>query len=212
MNFKHIFLTLTYSLFLCSLIAQDTENKYDTIEIIRLSGIVVGYSGDSISPLPFVDITIKNTFRGTTSSGNGHFNIFARKGDTLVFSYIGYKKSELPLPKNIKGEKYSVIEYMEQDTIDVSETIIYEFPSYQEFKRAFIDLDDKHEELDLRADPDLRGDEQTSNMNQRNSIQLQNAVLYESGQVPTTNYVNPLAWEKFIRNWGKGKYRNLNRD
>lgn len=49
---------------------------------------------ESPSPLAGVNITIKGTSLGTISDANGYFSIKAKRGDVLVFRYIGFKDFE----------------------------------------------------------------------------------------------------------------------
>lgn len=61
--------------------------------------VVTGIVVDSarFAPLPYVNIQIKHTLRGTITDGSGKFSITAHPSDTLVLSYIGYHTVELPL-------------------------------------------------------------------------------------------------------------------
>jgi len=52
------------------------------------------------SPLPGVSIRIKGSRTGTTTSASGAFSIKAKKGQTLVFSFLGYKNVELIVGDN----------------------------------------------------------------------------------------------------------------
>ena len=45
-------------------------------------------------PLPGVNILIKGTSLGTISDGNGYFTIKAKRGDILIFKYLGFKDYE----------------------------------------------------------------------------------------------------------------------
>jgi len=59
------------------------------------------------SPLPGVNVIVKNTTNGVTSNFDGEFTINnVKKGDVLVFSYVGFKTLE--------------VSYTGQSTIDVS--------------------------------------------------------------------------------------------
>ncbi|MEZ4945903.1 MAG: carboxypeptidase-like regulatory domain-containing protein [Cyclobacteriaceae bacterium] len=60
-----------------------------------VTGIVV--DSTDFAPLPYVNIQIKHTFRGTITNASGQFKIAAQLSDTLVLSYIGYHTVELPL-------------------------------------------------------------------------------------------------------------------
>ncbi|TDW96032.1 SusC/RagA family TonB-linked outer membrane protein [Dinghuibacter silviterrae] len=52
-----------------------------------VKGTVVSADG---TPLPGVSVTIAGTEKGTVTDATGHFTIEAKKGDVLVFSYVGY--------------------------------------------------------------------------------------------------------------------------
>ncbi len=58
--------------------------------------IIRGFVIDSASfaPLGYVNIKIKNSFRGTSSDSKGGFGISTAKGDTLEFSLVGYNPEE----------------------------------------------------------------------------------------------------------------------
>ncbi|HYG02785.1 MAG TPA: carboxypeptidase-like regulatory domain-containing protein [Chryseosolibacter sp.] len=58
-------------------------------------GIVVDSA--TFAALPHVNVTVKNTLRGTSTDLNGNFSIAAKPNDTLVFSLLGYRRLEFPL-------------------------------------------------------------------------------------------------------------------
>ena len=64
----------------------------------NVSGIVFD---ENKEPMIGVQIQIKNTSVGAISDMDGNFTIKAKKGDILVFSYVGYEKLE----RECKGEK-----------------------------------------------------------------------------------------------------------
>lgn len=57
-----------------------------------ISGKVTATNGEG---LPGVSISVKGTKRGTTTDVNGSYKIDANKGETLVFSFIGYTNKEV---------------------------------------------------------------------------------------------------------------------
>jgi len=62
-------------------------------EIVR--GIVVDSA--TFNPLPYVNIRIKNSFRGTNTDAQGNFSVLASKQDTLILSLVGYQNVVIPL-------------------------------------------------------------------------------------------------------------------
>src|SRR5690349_6926354 len=62
-------------------------------EVMR--GIIVDSA--TFNPLPYVNIKIKNTFRGTNTDMQGNFSVLASRKDTLIISLVGYQTIVLPL-------------------------------------------------------------------------------------------------------------------
>lgn len=58
----------------------------------QISGTV---TAETQEPLAGVTVTVKNTSRVTLTDENGHFSVAAAKGETLVFSYVGYESQEV---------------------------------------------------------------------------------------------------------------------
>ena len=62
-------------------------------QVITIKGTV--QEEDSKQPLPGVSVLIKGTSKGTVTDFDGNFELEAKKGDKLVFSYIGMKTQEV---------------------------------------------------------------------------------------------------------------------
>jgi TonB-linked SusC/RagA family outer membrane protein len=74
------------------------------ILLLALSPVIYGQSGaikgtvtssDDNSPLPGASILVKGTETGTETDFDGQYTIKATKGDTLIFSFIGYTNQEI---------------------------------------------------------------------------------------------------------------------
>ncbi len=48
-------------------------------------------------PLSEVSVRVKGTTRGTSTNASGNFTLQANKGETLLFSYLGYLGKEVVL-------------------------------------------------------------------------------------------------------------------
>jgi len=79
------------------------QNKIVTLLILLLipfggysQKLIKGFVIDSASfaPLAYVNIKIKNTSRGTSTDEKGGFTLSTAKGDSLVFSLVGYNSEE----------------------------------------------------------------------------------------------------------------------
>jgi hypothetical protein len=71
--------------------------------------------------LPFVNIGVEGTMRGTTTDVEGRFQIKINSADTLVFSYVGYWK--LRMSANQPGQNFQIIELQEKTT-DLKDIVI----------------------------------------------------------------------------------------
>lgn len=72
-------------------------------------------------PLIGVTVMVKGTNNGTVTDINGKYRIQAKKGETLVFSYIGY------LVQEIKVEKPSLDVFLKPDVAVLEEVVVVGF-------------------------------------------------------------------------------------
>ncbi|MEI6694618.1 MAG: carboxypeptidase-like regulatory domain-containing protein [Bacteroidota bacterium] len=180
---------------------------------IQFSGVVV--TSDSLKPIPFANISIKGFNRGTTADFNGFFSFAALEGDKIVFSAIGYRKAYFVIPDTLSKDRYSFIQSLTRDTIMLAETIIYAWPSREQFKQAFIALKVPSDDYDIAiknlALEDLkimiRSYKMDGSMNYRNYIEEQTNKLYYAGQLPPNNLLNPFAWAQFVKAWQNGDFK-----
>jgi hypothetical protein len=209
MKFKYQ-LPLVFVLVLCSLHLFTQENND---ELIQFSGIVV--TADSIQPVPYTNIVIKNTWRGTVADYYGYFSFVARKNDTILFSAVGFKKSSFVIPDSITSDRYSLIQVMTSDTILLPQTVIYPWPSKEDFKEAFLTFDVPDDDYE-RARKNLDAAElremaenypMDGSMNYKYSMQLHQDKLYYIGQTQPITVLNPFAWAQFIKAWKEGKFK-----
>lgn len=186
----------------------------DTV-LLQFSGLVLTEENDELVPLPFTNITIKGTQRGTYTNLDGFFSIVASKGDTVVFSAIGFKTAEYELPRNLKDNRYYIMHLMVEDTLTLPVTMIYPWPSREHFRIEFLEMDVSDEMYDraianlnektlskLREGVPKDGVE-TGSMH----LQQQARDYYTIGQMPQQNIFNPLAWRDFFKSWKEGKFR-----
>src|SRR5262245_35983245 len=84
-------------------------------DIIQFSGVVV--TGDSLLPVPFTNILTRGSYRGTMSDVYGYFSFVAQEGDTVLFSAVGFQRSQYVIPTDLPEKKYSMIHQMFPDTL-----------------------------------------------------------------------------------------------
>ena len=182
-------------------------------DLIQFSGVVVEM--DSLRPVPFTTIIIKNTRRGTIGDFYGYFSFVAEEKDTVIFTGIGYKKAQFIIPDTLTSNRYSLIQVLNTDTVLLKETVIYPWPTKEQFKEAFLNTNVPDDDL-ARAKKNLEREElkekfetmaMDGSMNYKAHMQQQYAHLYWAGQYPPNNLLNPFAWAQFIKMWREGKLK-----
>jgi hypothetical protein len=189
------------------------SNKRKPGDLLQFSGVVV--SGDSLQPVPFTAITVKGTYRGTLSDYYGFFSFVAQEGDTIEFSVLGFQKSTYILPDSLDGSRYSIIQVLNQDTVMLPTTVIYPWPTKEQIYEYFLKAPVPDDDLE-RARKNLAQETivdmaltvpMDATMNYRNAMSQYNTRLYNAGQIPMNNLLNPIAWAKFVQAWKKGEFK-----
>jgi TonB-linked SusC/RagA family outer membrane protein len=84
---------------------------------VPVSGRVVQLNGD---PLPGVTIVVKGTTVGTSTDANGNFSLNAPEGSTLVISYVGFSRKEVP----VTGTASNLSVTLTEDSRALSEVVV----------------------------------------------------------------------------------------
>ncbi|MEO8068666.1 MAG: carboxypeptidase-like regulatory domain-containing protein [Flavobacteriales bacterium] len=181
--------------------------------LIQFSGVVV--TGDSLAAVPFTNVLVKNSYRGTMSDVFGYFSFVAQEGDTILFSAVGFKRSQFVMPESLPESKYSIIHQLESDTVLLREFTVYPWPSREQFRDAFLALDLPDDDYQ-RSLKNLSPAEMMQRMENLppdayqsfNYAMAQDRTrLYNSGGVPSINLFNPIAWAQFIQAWKNGAFK-----
>ncbi len=192
------------------------QNEQEPEELIQLSGLVLDGSTEELLPIPYTNVFIKaDSRRGAYTDFKGFFTIVARKGETVIFSTVGYKTVEFIVPDSLEDDHYSIVQLMTQDTINLPETVVFPWPSKEHFKIEFLAMD-VTPELQRRAAENIaeevlaRGRQtviRDGNENADYYLRQQASNYYHYGQVPPMNIFSPIAWGKFIKAWKNGDFK-----
>ena len=185
----------------------------DTSNILQLSGVVV--SEQDLTPMPYITVYDKSIGRGVIADYYGYFSMVSFPGDTLYFSYYGYKTSSYIVPDTLEENRYSIIHMLQQDTINLPEVTVYPWPSKEDFARFFVEMK-PYDDAIRRAQRELSGESLAfvaARLDADASLAsglLTNQMytkLYTNGQLPVNNLLNPYSWAKLIRDWKEGKLK-----
>lgn len=211
MNSKHFLLIVLVSI--SSLFATQTQAQTANDSLLQFSGVLL--TRDSLEAVPFANILIEGSHRGTMSDYFGYYSFVAHKGDTIRFSYVGFKDAIFVIPDTLNRKNYSLIQMMDVDTIVLQEAVIYPWPTKEQFREAFLNLrlpeDDKQRaERNLaRAEMKERMEAMQADGSESYKIAMHQRAnqLYYAGQLPPNNLLNPIAWAKFIKAWKNGDFK-----
>ncbi|MBK7965958.1 MAG: carboxypeptidase-like regulatory domain-containing protein [Bacteroidetes bacterium] len=194
-------------------VSKGQGNAVRDKSLIQFSGVVV--SADSLQPIPFTNVIIRNARRGTITDFYGFFSFVAMKGDTLDFQYLGFKTNSFIIPDSLIEQHYSIIQVLVRDTINLKEAIVYPWPTKDEFKRAFVELKLSDDDLkraqrnfELAAMKEIQSQViYDGGLNYQMAVQQRQTQLYSQGQFRSISLLNPLAWAAFIQSWKDGAYK-----
>ena len=202
--------------FVLATVTAWAQEGNDQKELVQFSGLVLDGSDEQLYPVPYTNILVQGKSRGTYSDLKGFFSIVVEKGDVIVFSAIGYKTVEYVIPEDLEDDRYSIVQLMTQDVINLPETVIFPWPSRDHFKLEFLAMD-VTPELQERAARNLanetlrrmRNDVRVDgNENADYYLRQQAREYYYIGQQPPMNIFNPVAWKKFFDAWKNGDFKN----
>lgn len=195
--------------------------KKDSSDVIQFSGVVVTQDdlGEMI-PLPYTSVAVQGTARGTYAEVDGFFSIAARRGDTLVFSRIGFETVKHSVSDTLESNFYSWYQIMSIDNVLLPEAVIFPWPSREHYKIEFLALDITNE-LRQRAEENL-AEEILQRMHSavspdgENSFELEQAqrvAAYQyAGQYKPQKIFDVIAWSQFIKAWKNGDYKRKKKD
>ena len=176
--------------------------------VVQVSGVVV--EADSLLPIPFASVTIKHSGRGAITDQYGHFTLLVKELDTLVFSNVGFRSTVFVVPPELSQRHYGLVQTMVRDTVMLEEVVILPWPTLEEFEAAFLSLDPRDVKTARRRQAQRNIQQSLDAQLQAEKFyydQMRYSRLYElTGEAPPNNFLNPITWSNFIRDWKNGAF------
>ena len=184
-------------------------------DVIQFSGRVITTENNKIEKLIYANIAVKGTPRGTTSGIDGFFSLAVAKGETVLFSSIGYETKEFSIPEDIEGNLYSKDIILQKDTLFLPEAMIYPWPDKDFFKIEFLALEVENALEDIVSENlseeklEILREVLPVDGGEISKLELRQATqaYYYNGQFKPQNIFNPLSWKKFIDAIKKGDFK-----
>jgi len=205
-------LTCFVLLVVCTHIAvSQTSEPPASRQVVQIAGVVL--DDENLQPIPFVNISVRGTYRGASADANGFFTLVTLAGDLLEFSSIGFRSVTVKIPESVESDRYTIYQSLQRDTLELPLTVIYPWPTREKFREAFLNLNVPDDDYEIARKnvilSDLRDRARYSRMdagmNFRHFIQQRTDRLYYAGQQQPNNLLNPFAWAQFLRIWNAQK-------
>ncbi|MGB1216363.1 MAG: carboxypeptidase-like regulatory domain-containing protein [Saprospiraceae bacterium] len=193
--------------------AQDEVQ--DTTALIQFSGLVLDGGGEELEPIPFVTVAVDGTSRGTYTNWEGFFSIVVGKGDAITFSAVGYQTVNFEIPDTLTDNRYSLVQLMSMDMINLPETVVFPWPSREHFKLEFLAMETDNaivSNVERTMSPEKmealkRGLPYDGVESGSFYLRQQAKSYYHYGQIAPMNIFNPLAWRDFFKAWKNGDFK-----
>jgi hypothetical protein len=179
---------------------------------VLFQGRVVASSNSEFLPLAY--IFNPQAGRGALSDNFGQVDMYVFPGDSLVISYIGYKKKYYIVPRDTELV-HQVIIPMEEMTTMLREVKVFPHSSEEEFKQAFLAMELRDAQQRDNARNNLEqsklnvfalqaGMGASSNFRNFSDMMISSQANKSFFNSPMLALTNPFAWISFIKSVKNG--------
>jgi hypothetical protein len=184
---------------------------------ILFSGKVVEARTGSI--LPGAHAIIPKAGRGVTADNLGRFEMYVLPGDSVVFSFVGYKKQYLRVPTHFDEPSYYAVIALREDQQLLAEVKVYPYASEEDFKKAILEmkLENAQDREYAAKNLDTKKLKQLSmSMGMGSAANSRNFLTQQTNYQNNRNFIadplmtftNPFAWASFIKSIKNGDLKN----
>ena len=192
---RNIFILFVLSLlFVNSVYSQEDKS-------LQISGVVL--DAESLEPIPFTSILIRDKSMGTVADNSGYFSFLAQPGDTITFRSVGYQQRIFVIPTSLSSKSYSLIELMIRENVLLDEVVVYPLPDFDEMASTMLKREltpyQQKQIVSFKRDLDQLLEEQTRK-NEEYYDQIRYAKFYNmTGIIPPNNFL-PMRSRKLPKN------------
>lgn len=216
MIYKFFALLLVFSLGLVDAQAQRNQES----EIIEITGFVLVDRGasDTREYIPFATVAVEGSARGTYANYRGMFSIVVKKGETLVFSAVGFEPFSIQVPEEAEGYHKSLLVTLEPKVEEVEEILVFPWPDRDNLRAEFLAMDPtRARELEEVAKENLEqshlmaiaaSTSMDSRENATHYLRAQARDFSHQGQFKPIGITDPTAWARFFKSFKKKKTKD----
>ena len=204
----------TVLLFSSPVLCQRNENLVKG-DLVQLTGRLFD---ELLQPLPFAHVLVLNNYRGTITDRDGKFSFVTQVHDSIMFSSLGYKRKILVIPDTLKEPYLNMDIILLQDTFMIAEVEIYPWKSYEEFKRAFLnlelpsdDMDNARKNIALLKTQIILDETPNARENFNKILEDQYRQTFNQGLYPSYQVFNIMAWAEFFKALKRGDFKKYSK-
>lgn len=203
---RYILCLLIFVSFSSRLFAQGQDKT------VLFNARVVSSTNSEYLPLAYVYNPAAG--RGALSDNFGQVDLYVFPGDSLVFTYIGYKPQYYVIPRKTDVVHQAIIE-MQEDNKMLSEVKVFLHANEDEFKKAFLSmkvrderqkriLADNLEQSKLNVFAMQAGMGASANFRNFSDMMVSSQANRTFFASPMLALTNPFAWMSFIKSVKNG--------
>ena len=209
-SFKYLLISILC--FIILLFADGLTLAQEHSGSIIFKGKVVGVRTSEFLPNAYVYNA--NSGRGALTDDLGNFVLYVYPGDSLTFSYVGFKKKYYIVPRILEPVQTGII-HMAEESKMLAEVKVYPYSTEEDFKKAFMDMKLENEagrraleknleqsKLNVLAlQAGLSGAGNFRNFSDQMTYNMANRTFVQN---PIMALTNPFAWANFIKSIKNG--------
>lgn len=202
-------LTITIVLYF-ALIFVKSQSAFD---VYQISGQV--FLTDSTTPVSFAHIKANSHKQVSICDWFGHYTIVVNKNENITFSSVGCKSKTIFIADTFTSNRLVLNVYLKADTVMLTETEIYDLPTYRQFINMVATLDvpdDDYERAKKNLNPEtlrlyFEKMDMDYSMNYRSFVQQNIDKLYYKGQMQPNTLFNVMNWIKLYKAIQNGEFK-----
>jgi hypothetical protein len=115
--------------------------------LYQLTGVVIHAVLER--PVPYADIVLLGTARGTAADRSGYFSLVVRGGDSIQVTAVGYKALGFRMPDTLADVMQYWVMALQPDTVMLDAADVYPWPARGDLRRAMLETNVHSPEDDI---------------------------------------------------------------
>ena len=181
------------------------QQKPSGNKLIQFSGIITDV--DSNRVVPYVTMSNLNTHEQRAANYKGYFSFVAHPGDTIVYTAVGFTKTQVIIPHDIPEDKYTAMVQMQSEIVYLPTVNLYPWATAEEFTKDFLSMKVADDDLEIAK----------KNLNRQSLVGMGQTLSRDAGEISSINWrmnhdralnknmvqtnplLNPFAWGKLTQ-------------